>query len=175
MPIENNNSAFVSVPNQRIITVKREPAKSDFLGIKNQNWQAAARNLTPHAMMLYFYLAANADNYTFALSPSAIRQAIGMARSTYHDQFYNLINKGYLVRVSGNQYVFYEKPHKEENPSDVNASQKFTDAVSDIPETVNIVLPEDTEINNIQPNNLINKGEFTQSKEVKQSVNPFIF
>ena len=175
MPFETTNNTFVSVPNQRIVTVKREPAKSDFLGIKNENWQAAARNLSPHAMMLYFYLASNADNYTFALSPSAIRQAIGMARSTYHDQFYNLSDKGYLVRVSGNQYVFYEKPHKEENPSDVNTNQKFTDAVSDIPETVNIVLPKDIEINNIQPNNLINKGEFTQSKEIKESVNPFIF
>ena len=25
-------------PNQRIVTVHREPAKSDFLGIKNENW-----------------------------------------------------------------------------------------------------------------------------------------
>lgn len=175
MPIENNNSNFVSVPNQRIITVKRETPKSDFLGIKNENWQAAARNLTPHAMMLYFYLASNKDNYTFALSPASVRQAIGMARSTYHDQFHNLVDKGYLVRVSGNQYVFYEKPHKEENPSDVNANQKLTGSVSDIPETVNAVLPEGIEINNISPNNLINKGELMQSKEIKESANTFIF
>ena len=169
------NSTFVSVPNQRIITVKREPAKSDFLGIKNENWQAAARNLSPHAMMLYFYIASNADNYTFALSPAAVRQTIGMARSTYHDQFHNLVDKGYLVPIGGIHFVFYEKPHKEENPSNVNTNQKFTDAVSDIPETVNIVLPKDIEINNIQPNNLINKGEFTQSKEIKESVSTFIF
>ena len=26
-------------------------------------------------MMLYFYIAANADNYTFALSPAAVRKA----------------------------------------------------------------------------------------------------
>ena len=169
------NSTFVSVPNQRIITVKREPAKSDFLGSKNENWQAAARNLSPHAMMLYFYIASNADNYTFALSPAAVRQAIGMARSTYHDQFHNLVDKGYLVRVSGNQYVFYEKPHKEENPSCVNANQKLTFPVNDIPETVNIVLPEDIEINNISPNNLINKDELMQSNQIKESVNTFIF
>ena len=175
MSIETTNNTFVSVPNQRIITVKRETPKSDFLGIKNENWQAAARNLTPHAMMLYFYLASNKDNYTFALSPAAVRQAIGMARSTYHDQFHNLVDKGYLVPIGGNHFVFYEKPHKEENPSCVNANQKLTFPVNDIPETVNIVLPEDIEINNISPNNLINKDELMQSNQIKESASTFIF
>ena len=34
-----------TVPNQRIISIHRERATSDFLGIKNCNWQAAARDL----------------------------------------------------------------------------------------------------------------------------------
>lgn len=94
--------------------------------------------------MLYFYLASNKDNYTFALSPAAVRQAIGMARSTYHDQFHNLVDKGYLVRVSGNQYVFYEKPNTSPESNNV------ADAVS-------IVATDNTEINIIEtPNNLIN-------------------
>ena len=169
------NSTFVSVPNQRIVTVKRESAKSDFLGIKNENWQAAARNLSPHSMMLYFYIAANADNYTFALSPAAVRQTIGMANSTYRDQFKNLENKGYLVRVSGNQYVFYEKPHIEEKPTDVNANQKYTDAVNETPDVVKIVYPEAIEINNKSINNLINKDESMQSNQIKESANTFIF
>ena len=126
-------------------------------------------------MMLYFYIASNADNYTFALSPAAVRQTIGMARSTYHDQFHNLVDKGYLVPTGGNHFVFYEKPHKEENPSNVNTNQKFTDAVSDIPETVNIVLPEYIEINNILLNNSINKDESMQSNQIKESANTFIF
>lgn len=161
MPIETNNSNFVSVPNQRIITVKREPAKTNFLGIKNENWQAAARNLTPHAMMLYFYLASNKDNYTFALSPAAVRQAIGMARSTYHDQFHNLVDKGYLVPTGGNHFVFYEKPNT--SPESNNVA-----------DTVNTVLPETIEINNIS-NNLINNSEFMQSNEIKEIPIDFIF
>lgn len=75
----------VTYPNQRKICIHREIPKTDFLGIKNENWQAACRNLRPHAMMLYFYLASNANNYTLALSPVAVEEAIGMARSTYHD------------------------------------------------------------------------------------------
>ena len=126
-------------------------------------------------MMLYFYIAANADNYTLALSPAAVRKTINMARSTYHDQFHNLVDKGYLVPIVGNHFVFYEKPHKEENPSGVNASKKLTFPVEDIPETVNIVLPEDTEINNILLNNSINKDESVQSNPIKESANTFIF
>lgn len=97
-------------PNQRMVHIHRDPIKSDFLGIRNENWQAASRDLGAHALQLYLYLASNANNYTLALSPTAVRQAIGMARSTYHDQFNKLIDKGYLVLSHGNTFEFYEVP-----------------------------------------------------------------
>ena len=97
-------------PNQRMIQIHRETVKADFLGIKNENWQAASRDLGAHALMLYLYLASNANNYTVALSPAAVRQAIGMARSTYHDQFHKLVDRGYLVPSHGNTFEFYEVP-----------------------------------------------------------------
>ena len=100
----------ITFPNQRTVKVHREKAKSDFLGIKNENWQAASRDLGAHALQLYLYLASNADNYTLALSPAAIRKAIGMARSTYHDQFDKLVLKRYLVPSHGNTYEFFEVP-----------------------------------------------------------------
>ena len=99
-----------SFANQRTINIHRERATSDFLGIKNENWQDAAKDLGAHALMLYLYLASNANNYTLSLSPAAIREAIGMARSTYHDQFHKLMDKGYLVHSHGNTYAFYERP-----------------------------------------------------------------
>ena len=86
----------ITFPNQRMVRVHRERATSDFLGIKNENWQAASRDLGAHALQLYLYLAANANNYTVALSPVAVRQSIGMARSTYHDQFHKLVDRGYF-------------------------------------------------------------------------------
>lgn len=100
----------ITFPHQRMVKVHREKAKSDFLGIKNENWQAASRDLGAHALQLYLYLASNADNYTLALSPAAIRKAIGMARSTYHDQFDKLVLKRYLVPSHGNTYEFFEVP-----------------------------------------------------------------
>lgn len=100
----------VTYPNQRLVRVHRERAAKDFLGIKNENWMAASRTLGAPALRLYLYLAANADNYTLALSPAAITRDIGMARSTYGDQFKKLVNMGYLVPAGGNTYDFYEVP-----------------------------------------------------------------
>ena len=99
-----------TVPNQRTVRIHRERATANFLGIKNENWQAASRDLGAHGLQLYLYLASNADNYTLALSPAAIRQAIGLKRSTYHDKFHELEAKGYLVNTHGNTFEFYEVP-----------------------------------------------------------------
>ena len=108
-------------PNQRTVIVHREKPKSDFLGIKNENWMAAARDLSAHALKLYLYLAANANNYELALSPAAVLQQIGMARSTYHDQFHVLVSKGYLVHSHGNTFDFYETPQPRTEFQDVSA------------------------------------------------------
>lgn len=145
----------VTYPNQRIICVHREAVKTDFLGIRNDNWKAAARDLSAHAFKLYIYLASNANNYTLALSPAAVRQEIGMARSTYHDQFHVLLDKGYLVPSHGNSFNFYEVP-RPVSCTVFGLSQDgldFENSTSDgqtMEQTEQTVLPEDIEINNRQ-------------------------
>ena len=143
----------VTYPNQRIVRVHRERAVKDFLGIKNENWMAASRVLGATALRLYLYLAANADNYTFALSPAAITRDIGMARSTYGDQFKKLVNMGYLVPATGNTYDFYEVPQTATQTRNITSAggQDFTEYPShgnaSSPDGHN-VLSEDIEINN---------------------------
>ena len=156
---------IITYPNQRVINIHREAAKSDFLGIKNTNWQAAARDLGAHALMLYLYLASNADGYNLALSPAAIRQAIAMPRSTYQDQFVKLIDRGYIVQESGNVYNFYETPQPSHASNQASiTTQKTNDVlnfeecpldVSCIDRAAPNVPTEDREINNreIQINN----------------------
>ena len=100
----------ITYPNQRVVKIHRESVKTDFLGIKNENWQAASRDLGAHGLRLYLYLAANANNYALALSPAAVRAAIGIPRSTFFDQFAILVDKRYLVPGAGNTYDFYEVP-----------------------------------------------------------------
>ena len=155
----------VTYPNQRVVNIHREAAKSDFLGIKNQNWQAAARDLGAHALMLYMYLAANADGFNLALSPAAVRQATGMPRSTYQDQFIKLIDKGYLVQGSGNVYNFYETPQPSHASNQTSiTTQKTVDVLnfeecpldmSCVDRAAPNVPTEDREINNreIETNN----------------------
>jgi hypothetical protein len=117
--------------------------------------------------MLYLYLASNANNFTVALSPAAIRQEIGMARSTYHDQFHILVDKGYLVPSHGNTFEFYEIPQprtaqtapKEEMSDD---GYDFTDDELVIPHAANFNSVSNTEIN-IDNTNIIDKcGEEKQ-------------
>ena len=161
-----------TVPNQRLIAIHRERASSDFLGIKNSNWQAAARDLGAHALMLYLYFASNANGFTLALSPAAIRQAVGMPQSTYRDQFIKLIDKGYLVqRGESNTYDFYETPqratHTEKNDleSDTVDGYDFTANAFEAPQAVNNDTAEDREIN-------INITDKINSFGVEKQVSP---
>lgn len=176
MPNFENNIP-TTYPNQRTIKIHREVAKSDFLGIKNSNWMAASRNLRPHALLLYLYLAANADNYNLALSPAAIRQDIGMARSTFHDQFHVLVDKGYLVHSHGNTFDFYEVPQtRDDNHNECSeladglnfesgtaSDNGITDVVKDIPQVI-------TEINNNKNCNNYVDDKYTETSQPKVEV-----
>lgn len=154
-----------TVANQRVVKIHRERASSDFLGIKNEIWQYAARDLGAHALLLYLYLAANADGYTLALSPTAIRQAVGMPPQTYRDQFLKLIDKKYLVQTGGNVYEFYEKPQHEAQPyekiSQTADVLDFTDSVYVKPQAVEKSTADNREIN-INTINNINKPQEKQ-------------
>ena len=142
-----------------MILIHREEAKRDFLGIKNDNWKAASRDLGAHGLRLYLYLAANANNYNLALSPADIRQSIGMPQSTYRDQFQLLVDKGYLVANSSNGYDFFEVPQTRHAPiqceehaaSGVDFENKADDGFKQT-QTVQDSTAEDIEINNIDSN-----------------------
>lgn len=157
-----------TVPNQRLVEIHRERATSDFLGIKNISWQSAARDLGAHALMLYLYFASNANGFTLALSPVAIRQAVGMPASTYRDQFVKLLDKGYLVqRGNSNTYDFYETPQRvtHTTANDTTDGYDFTTDVIDKTQTVNNEAAEDIEIN-------INNINITNNCGVEKQVSP---
>ena len=100
-------------PYQKTVTIHRAPLENNFLGINNDNWKAAARILNPPTFLLYIYFASNKDNFSLALSPKAIQQEIGMARSTFYDQILILESLGYLVKDESkkNGWHFYERPY----------------------------------------------------------------
>ena len=162
-----------TVPHQRVVHIHREQLCGDFLGIKNENWQAASRTLGAHALRLYMYLAANANNFELALSPAAIEAEIGMPRSTYKDQFRKLINYGYLVPRSGNKYDFYETPQdatriNQKNTADGYDFENYTAIVQGQTDVALEKPSEDIEINNI--NNINNTINSTNEKQVSHSL-----
>ena len=166
-------------PNQRTITIHREELGESFLGINNANWKEAAHDLGAHALMLYMYLAANANGYNLALSPAAIAEAIGMPRSTYHDQFAKLVNKGYLVPSHGNTFDFYEKPrpradrYAEEQTATVHESRAVYDWSTS---AANGVLPKDTEIYNREKrDNGIDNNVHEESLCIRDTGEEFVF
>lgn len=102
-----------TVPNQQLVKIHREKPKSDFLQIKNQNWQQMIKETQDYyAFVLYLYFASNANDYNLALSPAAITEATGLARSTFYKKMQVLKNAGYIVEGKGNQLHFYEVPQK---------------------------------------------------------------
>ena len=146
-----------TVPNQRLVAIHRERAASDFLGIKNSNWQAAARDL-----LLYLYFASNANGFVLALSPAAIRQAVGMPQSTFRDQFVKLIDRGYLVqRGDSNTYDFYETPQRVTHTSQNNTPDGFDFTVDAqiVAQAANDETAQNIEININNTNKTINGGE----------------
>ena len=154
--------------------------KTDFLGIKNDNWKAACRDLRPHAFVLYLYLASNANGYQLALSPEAIRREIGMARSTYHDQFKILVDKGYLIQTGANAYTFYEVPRpatEQDLKCPATAGNSITTDGQAKPQTVHncsagdIEINKDRSINNIRDSqNPLGQSNQVQEEEEKKPV-----
>lgn len=163
---------IITYPNQRTVKIHREAAKTDFLGIKNENWKAASRDLGAHALRLYLYLASNADGFNLALSQRAAEYDIGIPRSTYYDQFRVLENKGYLKHISGNTYEFFEKPI----PRDENTTKEFSDGIDftasgqSTPTAVNPILSENIEINNSI--NTINNSINTEKSPIVEPYKP---
>ena len=95
-------------PNQKVVTIHKEPLNKNYLGINLDVLRDACQRLTAHELKLYIYLASNKDNFELALSQVAATEAVNLPRSTYYDQVKNLINKGYIVHRGGNKYDFYE-------------------------------------------------------------------
>lgn len=98
----------------RTIYIHRDMPKeneSNFLLIKKANLFDAYRKVGHTAMMLYLYLAGNADGFNLALSPTAIRKEMGYPESTCRKQTHTLIDKKYIVpkKEGSNIYDFFER------------------------------------------------------------------
>lgn len=99
-----------------------------------------------------------------------------MARSTYHDQFQKLLDRGYLVPSTGNTFDFYEvaQPATRQKNSVSADGLNFEECTSGGQEegqAGQAVLAENIEINNTAiPNNTGTNNGSPEVKEVHISV-----
>ena len=99
-------------PNQLVVEVQKEPCdKTHLYSMRNLEAEAAAaRDLKYSTMILWLYLSRNQNGYELALSPKDVEETMGLSERTYRTCKDELIEKGYLVKVGDNQYMFYEMP-----------------------------------------------------------------
>jgi DNA-binding MarR family transcriptional regulator len=107
-----------TVPNQHVYVIHREKTKGSFIQIDKENFSKAYRDMSKSsaALGLYIWLVGNKDNFSFAFSPQAIENQLGMARSSCHGAVKKLEELGYLQqRPNSNIYDFYEVTTKNTN------------------------------------------------------------
>lgn len=108
---------MVTYPNQKIITIMKsmpkKNAKNDPYAVINIAACKAAMNLLSQpAFKLYMYLMFNQDGYELALSPKAVKDAIGLSETSYRAAIKNLEEVGYIHK-SGEQYLAFDVPNGE--------------------------------------------------------------
>lgn len=137
------------VPNQRRIYVNKEAANSqsienyyatvNLLALEN----ASTRLQTKAGFKLWTYIAKNQNKYSFALSKMDFCQWSGCARNAYNSGFAELVEQGFLVEETKNNFIFHEYPrkHKEENNSMVmiKIPEKKVEEIRKIEDTFCIV------------------------------------
>ena len=112
------SNSFSTVPHQQICVVHREESGNNFIQINKSNYSKAYRDMSKNssALALYIWLVGNKNNYKFALSPQAIENQLGMARSSYHGALKKLKELGYLVQREGSNILdFYEVTSQNTN------------------------------------------------------------
>lgn len=104
--------AIKTVPNQKIVNVQKQVSnkQSPYAQFNLKALELAIQSLSGESFKLWCYINKNQNGYTFALSKvDALNYGIGSS-SSYSRAVKQLIDKGYLVQTTGNNYTFYEIP-----------------------------------------------------------------
>ena len=100
----------MSVPNQKIVIIKKPKYTDHFLQLGISEWQEAQSRMNYSTFCLYLYLAGNMNDFHLELSKEAFTNATGFKKTSYHDGLKKLQELGYLVHAQGNQWLFYTSP-----------------------------------------------------------------
>lgn len=99
-------------PNQQKIKIEKEKCDTQnlYTKINLRALDKVSCDLKGEAFKMWLYLAKNQDNYILALSKKdCIQWGIG-SESSYKRAKAELIQKGYLIEISPNNFIFREIP-----------------------------------------------------------------
>lgn len=101
-----------TVPNQKVVTVHKEPCNRNnlYCTINLDALRAASTALTAGGFALWLFYASNQDGYTFATGNTLARNTMGIKKDAYDRATGELMRLGYLVPTGGNGFSFNEKP-----------------------------------------------------------------
>ena len=130
-------------PNQKIITIHKDPVKENFLQVNICEWQEAFATLPRISFGLYLYLCGNQDKFHLALSSVDVQKSLGVSDSSYRRAIEDLLAAGYLIMRNGNEHTldFYTTPHpttyvkkeRKKKAADGGAAGAEPVSVEDIP------------------------------------------
>lgn len=101
----------MSVANQKIIygSVLAPTDKQNLYSLRNiEAERAAMRDLNYSGFKMWVYFSENQADYKFELSREACNK-IGINKNSYYSGIKELEEKGYLVKASGNGYIFHQE------------------------------------------------------------------
>ena len=129
------------VPNQREITVAKEPTDKKHLYTANNLAaldEAARRLQSKGGFKLYMYLAKNQDKYNFNLSSTDFMIWIGLGYTAYTTAFAELEEEGYLMLKEGTEtiYTFFDKSQlpKEEEAITIEIPKAKVEEIKEVKE-----------------------------------------
>lgn len=93
----NGQRGYDKYPNQWEIITHRPKAKAPFASIEDRFAEWAMNDLKGEAFRLWYYMARNANDFQYSLSPRRVKDVTGMSRSTYDSARRQLIDKGYII------------------------------------------------------------------------------
>ena len=104
---------MVTYPNQNIIRINKPHYERDFLQIGIDEWQEAAKKLSPSTFKIYLYLAGNMNGFNLALSKQDIANKLGISSTRYYEAIKALKGHHYICDDGKNHLQFFVKPNPE--------------------------------------------------------------
>jgi len=134
-------------PNQKMITIHKDPVKENFLQVNICEWQEAFATLPRISFGLYLYLCGNQDKFHLALSSVDVQKSLGVSDSSYRRAVEDLLAAGYLMMRNGNEHTldFYTTPQPTNYVKKERKKKSSGAAASVVPDVASDEPPADEE------------------------------